>query len=627
MEKKTLTELYSKNLFQIPDYQRGYAWEEKQWNDFIQDLDALVNEEVKNHYTGTVVIYQNKSKSAINYGTTDKLEMVDVVDGQQRLTTACLYLSIIIRKLISKGESDYKQKIPLFLYASATCKLTLNNDTNGYFYDLLKTGHPNTTANSMHEKRLLKAYGYLEDHIVKQLTAKPESEVEYLRGLYDAITRKMVFTFYAIEEECEIGMTFELMNSRGKGLSVLELLKNYLMHWVSRNESNEADRSALTDIINKAWKDTYTNIGSCTGNEDQCLRIAWTLHCNHTPKNWAGYQGFKQDSYIPLRNFVIRTKEATKDFIIKFAEELAKISRHYACILSPTDTNTLSAEELIWLSKIHHTGNIANFLPLIVATRMHHENGSISASSYLEMLKALECFAYRVFLFEGKRSNAGQSSFYSWAYEILVRPQSTQSVTAGIYGLINYYSIEESFIEKTFKPANWYSRRHLLKYTLFEYELHLLSTEGKGKKPSLKWEQLDDSTIEHILPQTPAEHSHWAEVWNADDTKTYLHDIGNLVLTQNNSNYKNFEFERKKGMPGLGPSYSNSDIRQERKIAGFEDWHPADLVKRSQELYEWILNRWKVQTSEIALPEDINEQDDMDEGVGTQAVTPEAIPA
>jgi hypothetical protein len=256
---------------------------------------------------------------------------------------------------------------------------------------------------------------------------------------------------------------------------------------------------------------------------------------------------------------------------------------------------------------------------------MHHENGSISASSYLEMLKALECFAYRVFLFEGKRSNAGQSSFYSWAYEILVGPQSIQSVTAGIHGLINYYSIEESFNEKAFKPANWYSRRHLLKYTLFEYELYLLSTEGKGKKPILRWEQLDDSTIEHILPQTPDEHSHWAEVWNPDDTKTYLHDIGNLVLTQNNSNYRNFEFERKKGMPGVSPSYSNSDIRQERKLANFEDWRPADLVKRSQELYEWIMNRWKVQISEIALPEDINEQDDVDEGAGIPTVTPEEI--
>jgi len=57
--------------------------------------------------------------------------------------------------------------------------------------------------------------------------------VAYLKELFLAVTQRLHFTFYKIEDECEIGMTFELMNSRGKGLSVLELLKNYLMHWVS----------------------------------------------------------------------------------------------------------------------------------------------------------------------------------------------------------------------------------------------------------------------------------------------------------------------------------------------------------------------------------------------------------
>src|SRR5207249_4121136 len=137
------------------------------------------------------------------------------------------------------------------------------------------------------------------------------------------------------EEEHEIGMTFELMNSRGKGLSVLELLKNYLMHWVSRNETDPAERSTLTRLINKNWKDTYTNLGACTGNEDQCLRIAWTLYCSPSPANWIGYDGFKGDDYIPLRTFTAkRTKADTKAFIARFADGLAEISSHYASITS-----------------------------------------------------------------------------------------------------------------------------------------------------------------------------------------------------------------------------------------------------------------------------------------------------
>ena len=59
-------------------------------------------------------------------------------------------------------------------------------------------------------------------------------------NLFDAIIRKLNFSFYSIEVESEIGMTFELMNSRGKDLSALELLKNYLMHWIYRNVNGKA---------------------------------------------------------------------------------------------------------------------------------------------------------------------------------------------------------------------------------------------------------------------------------------------------------------------------------------------------------------------------------------------------
>jgi uncharacterized protein with ParB-like and HNH nuclease domain len=67
MDKKTLTTLFSEALYQIPDYQRGYAWEEKQWRDFIQDVDALVDEQVTSHYTGTVVVYVDRSAAAKDY--------------------------------------------------------------------------------------------------------------------------------------------------------------------------------------------------------------------------------------------------------------------------------------------------------------------------------------------------------------------------------------------------------------------------------------------------------------------------------------------------------------------------------------------------------------------------------
>ena len=608
MEKKTLSNLLEGKIFQIPDYQRGFAWEEKQLKDFAQDIDALIDDKITSHYTGTIVIYQPKEKPTENYGI-DKLELVDIVDGQQRLTTCSLYLSVILRELIKNGETDFNQKTSIFLNNGTKSKLRLNNDTSDFYYDLINTGTPNTKAKTVHQKRLLEGYLYLQNHIIKQVKERKDGN-DYLKSLFDAITRKLNFSFYPIEFESEIGMTFELMNSRGKDLSALELLKNYLMYWVYRNVNETSEKEDLTNTINKSWKEIYANIADCNGSENQCLRIAWTLHQSHTPKNWKGYSGFKANNVIPLRDFSEKLEEDTKQFIYNFTNGLAEISKHYSEIINPAKTKE-NKEEYIWLTKIRNAGNIANFLPLMVATRIKYKTEKLNYTQYVELLKVLENFAFRVFLWEGKRSNTGLSTFYKWASEVHSNKQSIEDVINWIYGTINWFSNENNFRTEVETVSNWYSWRRLLKYTLFEYELWLLKDEGKDNTPKLIWNDLSDSTIEHILPQNPKEDSDWKKDWSEKDFKTYIHDISNLVLTKDNSHYSNFEFERKRGKTGTGHCYSNSDIREERKISDFTEWTVESCKLRRESLEKWIIKRWGIEKHYV-IPEDLNEEDDLE---------------
>lgn len=606
MEKKTLSNILEGKIFQIPDYQRGYAWEEKQWKDFVQDIDALIDDEIISHYTGTIVIYQPSKKPTENYGT-KRLEIVDVVDGQQRLTTCSLYLSIIIKELIKINQEDFNAEIPIYLYSGSKSKLRLNNDTADFYLDLISKGVSNIEANSVHQKRIYDAYCFLKKHIEEQLTKRVDKGEDYLRDLFDAIIRKLNFSFYPIEVESEIGMTFELMNSRGKNLSSMELLKNYLMYWVYRNILDNSEKEDFTSKINKTWKEVYVNIAKCNGSESQCLRIAWTLFVNYTPKNWNGYSGFKSDEVIPLRNFNSKSKEDVKEFLLKFVDGLALISKHYSAIIKPNN-NSFDENELNLLTKIRNAGNIANYLPLMVASRIKKETNEVTKDDYFDLLKSLEIFSYRVFLWEGKRSNAGLSKFYRWADDVFSSKHSLKSVTDWIYGTINWYSPENGFRKSLTEDFfGWYHYRRLLKYTLFEYELFLL----KGKnKPKLNWEDLTDSTIEHILPQNPDSNSNWLIKWTDEERKKYLHDISNLVLTKDNSRYSNFEFDRKKGIAGSGFSYSNSDIRQERKIAEYDDWTPDTCKKRREELTNWVIKNWGIDKHYQEPIVDVIEEDD-----------------
>ncbi len=605
MKKPNLTSVMTGKLFRIPDYQRGYAWEQPHWKDFIQDIDALIEEDIQSHYTGTLVIYQPPIPLCKRYGI-DNIEIVEVVDGQQRLTTTSLYLSIVLNKLIALGKEEYKQALTTYLYCGTQSKLTLNNETNDIFYDLITTGSPKTRQTTIHQERLFEAYTYLKRGVERGLREKSASEqVAYLEKRYDAMTKRLFFSLYTIEEESEIGMTFELMNSRGKDLSVLELLKNYLMYWVYRNTS-EPDRTDLTNTINKTWREVFANVAGCKGSESQCLRIAWILYVSHIPKNWNGYAGFKEKRVIPIRGFNSKEeRDETQHFIQRFIGGLSEVSFHYNSLLS----NISSKEEKRWVTKLMHAGNTANFLPLMVAAKSKLSSGKVTSSQYIELLKCLERYSYRVFLYNGRRRNAGVSSFYRWAYELYNDRQPIDSISSWVCDLCNYYLEEGRFRADVERTSDWYSYRNLLKYTLYEYEIALLEREGGIATPKIAWSDLTDATIEHILPQTPK--GKWIEVWSEKERERYTHDISNLVLTFDNSHYSNFEFDRKRGSAGSDYCYANSDIRQERKIASYPTWDAHTCQQRKEELSAWIIKRWGMDRHfhEIA----VNEVDDGDE--------------
>ena len=50
----TVSKIFSERIFRIPDYQRGYAWLEKQLKDYWNDMDQL--DKGKNHYVGVLTL-------------------------------------------------------------------------------------------------------------------------------------------------------------------------------------------------------------------------------------------------------------------------------------------------------------------------------------------------------------------------------------------------------------------------------------------------------------------------------------------------------------------------------------------------------------------------------------------
>ncbi len=95
--------VFADRLFHIPDYQRGYAWGEKQLKDFVEDIELL--EPGKEHYFGTLVIQQLPVQATPIIDRSGRFfKRVDVIDGQQRLTTVVLLMDAIRDAMSSRPE-------------------------------------------------------------------------------------------------------------------------------------------------------------------------------------------------------------------------------------------------------------------------------------------------------------------------------------------------------------------------------------------------------------------------------------------------------------------------------------------------------------------------------------------
>ena len=91
--------------FKIPFFQRGYAWEKKQWDQLFLDLQEQIIEELElgsalnevEHFFGPIVVMEQT-------GAPELKEFL-VIDGQQHITTIYLLLGIIHKQSRIKGTS------------------------------------------------------------------------------------------------------------------------------------------------------------------------------------------------------------------------------------------------------------------------------------------------------------------------------------------------------------------------------------------------------------------------------------------------------------------------------------------------------------------------------------------
>lgn len=414
----TLPEIFDGNYFQIPDYQRGYAWDEKQIDELLKDIEhLLLDESDVRHYTGTLVLSQNK----------DSKHEYQIVDGQQRLTTLVIFFKCI--SLLS-SEVLKNSIITKYLKRGAIGNdqfaLRLNIDTRKFFEKVILSdcNLENCPITLESHERLLGAY----HSINKWLSHKTASGIS-TEKILNILEDRLGFLVYSPKEDAETGIMFEVINNRGKQLSELEKVKNYLIYCSIR-------LSALTlrTEITEHWSDILQSLNKAkktSPNEESsflryCLVVFFKM--NKTDSQH-GYDVLKSRIQIDQCLQSVEKKHRTiiklQDFI-QFLKVSAKWYEHlYAPNYFGLDNAIKPLIENIRAQNVH-----ASIMPLFLALVLKNKGKGEILERHLQLLETLN---FRVYIANGMtpRKDTGQGDLYQYASRYFYG------------GLLNSYIAEE----------------------------------------------------------------------------------------------------------------------------------------------------------------------------------------
>ena len=555
---QSLSEIFNNRIFRIPDFQRGYSWEERQLDDFWEDLQNLHPNKI--HYIGLLTVepinnsdIQNVEKWKDDLWLLKKgMTAYYVIDGQQRLTTLIILLHEILRTFSEAERFLYRSFNQI--YKSFVFGYEKDNPSDEFFKTRIleqESSAADKYPETLYTANLMFAKEYFAKKL-KNLSRERKEEI------FDKAVNKLKFNYYEIDDSLDIYVTFETMNNRGKDLSHLELLKNRLIYLSTLLHESDDTKSRLRKDINETWKTVYEYLGKNKENpldDDVFLFNHWIMYYTYDRSQSDVYADFLLKRKFTAKNVLngLLTINDIKDYIDSLAKCVKKW--YYIYNIEQSDYSERIKEQIQKLDRV----GMGAFPPMIMAVFTKESREDL----IWDFLDACERFNFLVFAISHRSSNTQNSNIYRMTREYYMGDTDIVTITANIDFLTdgedeNYYRgwfdlerfrnhIKELFLKND--KDGFYSWNGL-RYFLYEYELFLQNNANT----KVRWEDFSkrskEDTIEHIFPQS-ATSEYWKEHFGhlkPSEKRLYLNSLGNLLLLSRSKNSKlqNFDFERKK---------------------------------------------------------------------------------
>lgn len=576
-EKKLSSLFDGRTIFNIPEYQRAYAWGNSQLQDFVEDIE---NQKIDRSYFLGTVLFEEKGQEK-NY------KLIDIVDGQQRITTIIIFMTVLIELLRNHtNDEDELDDIDLlfetYVKYKSQFKLRALDEDNDFFHSyILSDNCGKDYIRTPAQRRLYKAKTFFHDY----LSDKSKEQLLIIKNKVDENSRVLV---YSVQDTAEATLIFETTNDRGKGLTNLEKIKSFLMYksYISSEETPEdllnSIRSRFSDIY-KEYEKYESKIA-----EDSILQYHFIAHNKWNAKE---YQQYVSKVKSTINKFIVnKNNDKVLHFIDKYSVELKE------SFLTVHDILKSKIPELRDIFILSRTGN---FWPLLIKT--YKLDKTENKSNFINIVKLLEKYSFRVYAVNQNRGNTGQSKLYSFARDF---DGDYQELENKLKDIIRSYSSNKMFISNMSDEwiYDWMTTRDL-SYFFWKYENHLRTTKQPKSSPMSEDEFITEDSkfklsIEHIASQTPnkliVKDSKILPEVDEEFEEEFLHCLGNLTIDPQSSNSskgnKIFESKNEK-------YFIRAPFKTQNELDSFvidNKWSRESISVRKQKLIDFALSYWNI---------------------------------
>ena len=539
----------SEYSFVIPDFQRPYSWGRDQVDELLDDLTYFAFQEgdvgdLNPYFLGSIVLIEGSDPAA------------KVIDGQQRLTTLTILFAVLrellpdLKESITKRICEPGDEIEGIL---PKVRLSLRKRDQQFFEDYIQREGGFSKLST--EEVLSDSQTNIRDntlHLKKKLEEKYGTEEE-LRKLVKYLVQKCYLVVVSTSDDESAYRIFSVLNDRGMQLSNTDILKAEIIGAIP-----EAEQDGYTE----KWESIEENLRRDPFND-------LFAHIRMIKRKVKAKESILKE----IREHV-KPKENPKDFI---DHELIPYAEAFDDIKKATFESTSNADDintyLRWLNKM---GN-EDWVPPAIS--FLEKWGRTDTERVVSFLRRLERLAFGLHVM---RINInGRIERYGKVLSAIENGDNPADIESSLS-----LSDEECQSIRDALAGSIYGTP-FAKYLLLRLDAGLSAGEAKYDYPII--------TIEHVLPQNPADNSEWLTLFpDADKREELTHCLGNLVLLsrRKNSGAQNYEFDRKKSEYFAQNEVCSFALTTE--VLTHDQWTPEVVYKRQS----WLLARcsdiWKL---------------------------------